>query len=75
MNYNGWWIDQFVSENKDGQNLRNRYEVCNLKFCPECKLVWSRILFTAKCVYYNRNDIPYYGHKEKICRPCKEKKR
>ena len=71
MNYNGWWIDQFISENKDGQLLNSRYELCNLKYCMNCKKVWSRIIFTTKIEYYSRLDVPYYGHKKKVCNNCR----
>lgn len=71
MNYNGWWIDQFNTENKEGQNTRKKK--CDLRYCDKCKRVWSRIVFTSKQIYYTNKDVPYYGHKEKICRECEEK--
>jgi hypothetical protein len=65
---NGWWIEQFVVENRDGQNTRRGG--CDLRYCEKCERVWSRIPFTSKQVYYSKQDIPYYGHLKKSCKEC-----
>jgi len=65
---NGWWIEQFITENRDGQNMITGK--CDLKFCSDCLRVWSRVGLTAKQRYYSRKDVPYYGHPKKICKEC-----
>lgn len=68
---NGWWVDQFVKENRDGQNIITTK--CDLKLCGICNRVYSRIGLTKKLRYYTRHEVPYYGHPIKVCRNCKEK--
>ena len=65
---NGWWIGQFITENRDGQNARTGQ--CDLRKCPICKKVWSRV-GGLKERYYLRKDVPFYGHPEKKCKVCK----
>ena len=68
MSLNGWWIEQFVTENRDGQN--NPTGRCDLRVCGEGNRVWSRIGMTTNQQYYTRFDIPYYGHPKKTCKEC-----
>ena len=65
---NTWWIDQFLAKPQGKPSARVGH--CDLKQCPACLRVWSRIGMTKNQIYYTRGQVPFYGQPKKQCKEC-----